>query len=125
MANGESGEWTDLGDGFFAIDITPPAPVRDDRAPDIGFVLFAISVESNTDNGGLWNDDPLRLITELKAKEFFRLPEDDAEIQIVTLRINAERPVNPKYTRSTFANYPGSSRVVIVHFKDERGRDAA
>ena len=119
MSVGEGGPpdgWRTIGENFNFIEIVPPGNEEPERrffAPSV----FLISVESESDRGGQWNNDPLGLIRELDPDDaIFRVPRDE-DVHVMTLRVNAEIPANPKYTHSMMQVTSGSTRVVIVHFK--------
>jgi hypothetical protein len=111
--------WRELNDGFFVNEFRPEGKDGPDMRFNIPFSQFLVSVKSDSPIGNDWNNDPLDVIRKLDPEgEVFRIPRED--VQAMTLRVNAELPANPKYTRSIVSGFPGSTRVVIVHFKDQR-----
>ena len=115
-AGGPPEGWRTLGDEFHFIEIVPPGNEDPERRFFVPSV-FLITVESESRRGGQWNNDPLGLIRELDPDDaIFRIPRDE-EVHVITLRVNAEIPANPKYTHSMMQVTSGSTRVVIVHFK--------
>ena len=111
--------WEQLEDEFFFQEVVPPGKGEGDLRFDPGFDTFLVSVKSESRIGGRWNHDPLGVIREFDRDRKFRIP-DDPDVRVITLRINAELPVNPKFTKSVVSSYPGSTTIVIVHYKDNR-----
>jgi hypothetical protein len=111
--------WEQLDDvEFFFHEVVAPGKGEPDRRFDPGFDTFLVHVKSDSDVGGRWNNDPLSVLREVDGGRRFRVEGED--VKVITLRVNAEVPANPKYTRSLVSTYSGSTTVVIVHFKDNR-----
>ena len=119
--------WEELEPGFYVNTFTPEGRGNaDDGRFDVPFSVTFVTTKSNSDLGREWNNDPLTVLARVDPDgRRFEIPDfaanrDAGDVQIVALRINAELPANPKYTRSLVSGFGGSSRILIVHFKDDR-----
>jgi len=122
--------WEIIDDEFFFFRLEPNGKGGSDPRFDPPYSTFQITVDSQSDSGRLWHQDPLAVL--LRADEVlrergqepaFRVPPDREDTQVLSFRVNAQLPANPRLHSATVNRYPGSTIFVIVHFKDlgERG----
>jgi hypothetical protein len=122
--------WEELEPGFYVNTFTPEGRGNpDDGRFDVPFNVTFVSVKTNSDLGREWNNDPLAVLSRVDPEgRRFEIPDfekkkpgtDRPDVHIFTVRVNAELPANPKYGRSLVSGFGGSSRILIVHFKDDR-----
>ncbi|RDH79734.1 hypothetical protein DVS77_05935 [Mycolicibacterium moriokaense] len=105
MSQPDQGDWSG---GFWSVELTPieEGILEWDRP----FKVFQVDVESNTEIGRALHNDPL---TVLRA----RVPEMDLPegTQAQVLRVNAERPANPRKRREVWIVYEGSFAVGVQY----------
>jgi hypothetical protein len=119
--------WEQLEPGFYVNTFTPAGRGNpEDGRFDVPFSVTFVTTKSDSDLGREWNNRPLDVLARVDpdGRRFeipdFRANREAGNVHIVALRINAELPANPKYTRSLVAGTGGSSRILIVHYKDDR-----
>jgi hypothetical protein len=107
MAQQDQQDWSG---GFWSVELTPDDVGKLEWDPT--FSVFQIDVESSTEIGHALHDDPL---TVLRAKvPDINLP---AGTRAQVLRVNAERPVNPRKRKEVWIVYPDNTTAVGVQYK--------
>jgi hypothetical protein len=117
--------WNAVGDEFFFIEFVPPGKGGTDIRFDIPFESFLVSVDSQSELGRLWHNDPLSVLRraddDLRARgenAVFRAPPEGEQVQVLSFRVNAELPANPRLHMASVSRFSGSAIFVIVHYKD-------
>jgi len=90
-------------------------PGRSLLRDDLGFRVFLVQVISDTDNGHLLHDDPLTFFRENIPD--MRIPDEADDVRAMLLRVNAERPSNPRHRSEVWAVIPGSTTVAGLQYK--------
>jgi hypothetical protein len=105
MSQPDQGDWSG---GFWSVELTPIDETRLEW--DRTFKVFHIDVESDTEIGHKLHDDPL---TVLRAK----VPEMDLPegTRAQVLRVNAERPANPRKRREVWIVYEDNIAVGVQY----------
>jgi hypothetical protein len=110
MSEGEgSGE-----QDFAWIELEPKTLLR-----ELDFAMFFVQVVSNSQVGHDLHNNPVRVLRERIPE--MDLPEED--VRATVLRVNAERPANPRHRSELWLQFPGSTNLVGVQYKHPNEED--
>jgi hypothetical protein len=88
---------------------------------DLAFRVFFVQVKSDTELGHFLHDDPLSFFR--KNIPEMQISDEADDVRAVSLRVNAERPSNPRHRSEVWAVIPGSTTVAGLQYKHPNDED--